>query len=127
MAAPTEQIEGSILHDLKQLMGMEWDDNTFDLDLKLSANAIFLDLQQIGVGPKDGFEIEDHTTMWDAYLANDKNLNAVKSYMHLRLRLILDPPANGFLVTSLEKQIEKLEWRLQVKMDPVAEREVVDV
>lgn len=118
MADPTEQVKDSILHDVKQMLGQEWDDNTFDLDIKNHINSVFSDLNQIGVGPVDGFEIEDHATLWDEYIGTSKNLNAVKSYIYLRMRLLFDPPANGFLVTSQEKQIEKAEWRLMVLVDP---------
>jgi len=115
--APTE---GSILTDIKQLLGQESDDSSFDLDIMIHINSVFFDLQQIGVGPKDGFEITDASTTWDAYLGSNKNLNAVKTLIYLKVRLIFDPPTNGFLVTSYEKQIEKLEWRLMVEMDPPA-------
>ena len=118
MAGPTEQIEDSILHDVKQMVGQEWDDLTYDLDIKTHINATFLELQQIGVGPAGGFEIDDENTLWDAYLGANKNLNAVKSYIYIRVRLLFDPPTNSFLVESLQKQIDKLEWRLMVEMDP---------
>ena len=115
-----ETVEDSILNSIKQLLGQESDDSTFDLDIMLHINSVFLDLQQVGVGPKDGFEITDASTTWDAYLGSNKNLNAVKTYIYMKVRLIFDPPTNGFLVTSYEKQIEKLEWRLMVQMDPPA-------
>lgn len=118
MAEPTTQVKDSILHDVKQMVGQEWDDTTFDLDIKNHINSVFFDLQQIGVGPSSGFEILDHTALWPAYLGTDKNLNAVKSYIYLRLRLLFDPPTNGFLVSSLKEQADKMEWRLMVHMDP---------
>jgi hypothetical protein len=113
-----EQIKDSILQDVKQMVGQEWDDTSYDLDIKTHINSVFLDLQQLGVGPSDGFEIQDASTKWDAYLGSNKNLNAVKSYIYIRVRLLFDPPTNSFLVQSLEKQVEKMEWRLQVEMDP---------
>lgn len=118
MADPTEQIANSILHDVKQMVGQEWDDTTYDLDIKTHINSTFFDLQQIGVGPASGFAIEDENTLWDVYLLGNKNLNAVKSYIYIRVRLLFDPPTNSFLVDSLQKQVDKLEWRLMVEMDP---------
>lgn len=112
------QIEDSILHDVKQMVGQEWDDTTYDLDIKTHINSVFLDLQQIGVGPSSGYEISGASDKWDAYLVGNKNLNAVKSYIYIRVRLLFDPPTNSFLVESLQKQIDKLEWRLMVEMDP---------
>lgn len=121
MAEPTAQLANSILHDVKQMVGQEWDDTTYDLDIMTHINSVFLDLQQIGVGSNDGFSISDYSTKWDAYLGTDKNLNAVKSYIYIRVRLLFDPPTNGFLVTSLEKQAERMEWRLMVHNDPPVE------
>lgn len=112
------QIENSILHDIKQLLGQEFDDPSYDLDIKLHINSVFFTLQQLGVGPKDGFEIEDETTKWEGFLGSNKNLNAVKSYVYLKTRLLFDPPTNGFLVTNYEQQIAQLEWRLMVELDP---------
>lgn len=117
MPDPTEQIENSILHDMKQMVGQEWDDNTYDLDLKIHINTVFFDLTQIGVGPSTGFSIDGPETKWDEFVSEPKSLHAIKSYMHLRMRLLFDMPANGFLVTSIEKQIEKMEVRLQMESD----------
>lgn len=119
MAEPEAQIKDSILHDVKQMIGQEWDDSSYDLDIMVHINSVFFDLNQIGVGPKDGFSILDATTKWDAYIGASKNLLAVKSYIYIRVRLLFDPPTNGFLVTSLNEQVAKLEWRLMVECDPV--------
>ena len=113
------QIDNSILHDIKQLLGQEWDDTTYDLDIKLHINSVFFNLNQINVGPPEGFSIADETILWDAYIGDSKNLEAVKTYIYIRVRLLFDPPTNGFLVTSLEKQADKLEWTLMVEADPV--------
>lgn len=118
MADPDSQIKDSILHDVKQMVGQEWDDSTYDVDIQTHINSIFFDLQQIGVGPEEGFAIDGPEVKWDAYLGSDKNLNAVKSYIYIRVRLLFDPPTNGFLVTSLQQQADKLEWRLMVHTDP---------
>jgi hypothetical protein len=113
------QTKDSILHDIKQMLGVEWDDETFDLDIKNHINTVFFNLNQINVGPADGFVIEDETTLWDAYIGTSKkNLHAVKTYIYIRVRLVFDPPTTGPLVAALEKQAEKLEWTLMVEMDP---------
>ena len=118
MAAPTEQIEDSILHDVKQMIGQEWDDPTYDLDIKTHINTIFLDLQQIGVGPDAGHSITGPEDKWQALLGEDKNLNAVKSYIYARVRMLFDPPSTGPLMNSLQAQIDKMEFRLLVQTDP---------
>lgn len=111
------QIKNSILHDVKQMIGQEWDDPTFDLDIITHINSVFFTLQQLGVGTDAGFAITDETTLWDAYLAGNLNLNAIKTYIYLRVRLMFDPPANGFLVDTIQKQIDQLEWRINVETE----------
>lgn len=113
------QIANSILHDIKQMLGQEWDDPTYDLDITNHINTVFFNLNQIGVGPTEGFVIEDASVLWDEYIGTNKNLYAVKTYIYNNVRLSFDPPANVFLVTSIQKQIDKLEWTLMVEMDPV--------
>ena len=118
MAEPTEQIEDSILHDVKQLIGQEWDDPTFDLDIMTHINSVFLDLQQIGVGPEEGYSISSADDKWAVLFKGDKNLNAVKTYIYGKVRLVFDPPSTGPLLNSLQAQLDKIEWRLMVQTDP---------
>ncbi|AWN03255.1 hypothetical protein PBI_CAMILLE_8 [Microbacterium phage Camille] len=126
MADATEQIDNSILHDIKQMLGQEWDDTTYDLDMKILINGIFFNLHQVGVGPSDGFQIEDHTTLWSAFTGvTPQQLNAVKEYIFLRAKLAFDPGSNGFLITNLEKQADKLEWTLMVSADPPVPQSVL--
>ena len=118
MAEPTEQIEDGILHDVKQLIGQEWDDPTFDLDIVTHINSVFLDLQQIGVGSEEGYSISGPDDKWEVLLKGDKNLNAVKTYIYGKVRLVFDPPSTGPLLNSLQAQLDKIEWRLMVQTDP---------
>lgn len=108
----------SILQDVKQMVGQEWDDDTYDTDIMIHINAVFFTLNQLGVGPEDGFSISDKDQLWSSYTTPPRNLDAVKSYIYLRVRLLFDPPTNSFLVTSLQKQVDQIEWRLMVDMDP---------
>ena len=119
MPEPTEQLEDSILHDVKQLVGQSWDETDYDLDIMTHINSVFLDLQQIGVGPKEGYSISTYEDKWTDFLKGDPNLNAVKSYVYGKVRLLFDPPQTGPLMQSLQAQIDKIEWRLMVQVDPV--------
>lgn len=109
----------SILNSTKKILGMAPEFKAFDLDLVTHINSVFSDLEQIGVGPAGGFFIEDETTEWGDLLGSDPRLNRVKSYVYLRVRLLFDPPATSFAITSLEKQAEQMEFRLMVATDPV--------
>ncbi len=102
----------SILDGTKKILGIGPEHEMFDYDIMTHINSVFATLHQLGIGPSGGFMIEDNSSKWDDYLEGKKNLNAVKTYVYLRVRLLFDPPANSFLVTSLNEQRQELEWRL---------------
>lgn len=111
-------MEDSILINIKKILGIDASYDAFDLDIITHINTVFSDLQQLGVGPDRGFMIEDSTATWTEYFAdNDVNWNAVKTYVYLRVRLLFDPPSTSYHITAIEKQIEKLEWRLNVRRE----------
>lgn len=117
MPEPTEQIENSILHDIKQMLGQEWDDPTYDVDIKNHINTVFFNLNQIGIGPVGGFNISGPENLWDEYIGTRLNLHAVKTYIWIRVKMLFDPPATGPLMQSLQAQADKLEWTLNVEAE----------
>lgn len=110
-------METSILKSVKKVLGLEADYTAFDLDVLMHINSVFTILQQLGIGPDAGFAIEDDTATWDTFLGADPKLNSVKSYVYLRVRLLFDPPQTSFVLQSMEKQIQELEWRLNVQRE----------
>ena len=103
----------SILDTTKKMLAIEADDIGFDLDIITHINSVFMTLQQLGIGPVEGFMIEDKDANWASFLAVDK-FNAVKSYMYLKVRLLFDPPSSGSVLSSFERQITEMEFRLNV-------------
>lgn len=110
----------SILTSTKKLLGIEADQTVFDTDIIFSINAAFSTLSQLGVGPVNGFAIEDDSTTWDTYLGTNLDLSAVKIYVYLRVRLIFDPPTTSYLIESLKEQAKELEWRLNTVREGVS-------
>lgn len=104
----------SILNSTKKVLGIAEDDDSFDLDILMHINTVFTTLHQLGIGPLDGFMIEDSETTWSDYLEDNTNLNAVKSYMYVRVKLLFDPPSTSFAIEAMQKQITEFEWRLNV-------------
>jgi len=107
-------VDQSILDSVKKMVGVDPSLTVFDLDILTHINTVFADLEQLGVGPVGGFMIEDNVPTWDAFLAGDVRISSVKSYVYFRVRLMFDPPQTGYLVDSMQKQVEKMEWRLNV-------------
>lgn len=104
----------SILTSTKNTLGVEEDYTAFDPQIIMHINSVFSTLQQLGIGPEAGFQIEDADAAWSDFLGTDLRLNAVKTYMYLRVRLLFDPPSTPHAITAFEKQIEQAEWRLNV-------------
>ena len=107
-------MEQSILTSTKKILGISEDYTVFDLDIITHINTAFSTLTQLGVGPVDGFMIEGAGEVWTDFdpIDDDRQYNAVKSYIFLRVRLLFDPPTTSYLITATEKQIQELEWRL---------------
>lgn len=105
---------GSILTTTKKILGITEDDESFDVDVLTFINTVFADLSQLGVGPENGFAIEDKTVMWATYLGDDLNMNQVPTYMYFRTRLMFDPPATQAAINAMQAQVDKLEFRLSV-------------
>jgi hypothetical protein len=110
-------VTDSILDSAKKVLGVGPTDTSFDLDIVMHINTVFSVLNQLGIGPDAGYMIEDNTATWGAFIGTDPRLNSVKTYVYLRVRLLFDPPTTSFVIDSLTKQIQELEWRLNVKRE----------
>jgi hypothetical protein len=108
-------MEQSILISTKKILGLPQDYTVFDLDVITHINTAFSTLTQLGVGPPEGFMIEDESEVWDDFInPPDHQYNSVKSYVFLKVRQLFDPPQTSYLITAMEQQIKELEWRLNV-------------
>jgi hypothetical protein len=110
-------MEQSILKSTKKILGVDPDDTSFDLDIITHINAAFSHLQQLGIGPEAGFEIEDATTTWENFLGANARLpiqSAVKTSVYLQVRYIFDPPQLSHVLAAMERQIEQSDWRLSI-------------
>jgi hypothetical protein len=121
MADPI-QVADSILDTTKKMVGFDWDYTAFDIDIITHINSIFFTLQQLGVGPTAGFSITDNTKTWAEYTAGD-SIEAVKSYLYLKVRMLFDPPANSFTLDAMKNAATEFEWRLNVHTEGVRWRE----
>lgn len=102
----------SILSTIKKMLGVDDDYYGFDNDIIVGINTCLMNLNQLGIGPSDPFVIVDYTELWSDLLVDSTNFEAVKSYIHLKTRLLFDPPTNSFLIESINKLISEIEWRL---------------
>ena len=105
----------SILTSIKKLLGIAEENTDFDADIIMHINSVFTTLTQLGVGPSEGFYIEDECSVWQDFISDLNKLQAVKTYMYLKIRLLFDPSSLGSsTLAAYERQIQELEWRLNV-------------
>lgn len=112
------RVTDSILNSTKAALGIVPTYTAFDDQVIMYINTAFSTLHQLGVGPDEGFSIEDDMTTWDEYLEGNKVLNMVITYVHMNVRLMFDPPTNSFATTAMKEQMKELEWRINVAVDP---------
>lgn len=107
----------SILTSIKKLLGIAEEYEHFDSDLIMHINSVFMVLNQLGVGPAEGFSITDKTETWEDFTQNNLMIQSVKSYVYLKVRLLFDPPSSSAVMESINRQISELEWRLNLSVD----------
>lgn len=115
-------MEDSILTSIKKMLGVTQECTDFDVDIIIHINTALSILTQLGVGPPEGFFIEDATTTWDDYINGDSSFNDVKTYIYLKVKTIFDPPQSSVIMAAYKETIKELEWRLNVtaETDPVS-------
>jgi hypothetical protein len=120
--APVERMpqDQSILASIKKILNLHDTYTEFDTDVVLHINSVFPVLQQLGIGPANGFMIDGREVSWSEYLGDDLNLNNVKTYVALRVRMLFDPPGTSYHINAMEEQIKELEWRLNVHREGTA-------
>ena len=104
----------SILTSIKQLLGIE-DDNHFDDDIVKHINSVLMILNQLGVGPAEGFKITGDYETWNDFIPEDQNLEMVKSYVYLRVKSLFDlSTTSSAVIDSMNRASTEFEWRLNV-------------
>lgn len=108
----------SILTSIKKMLGITEEYKHFDADLIMHINSVFMILNQLGVGSTKGFTIKGEDEIWTDFIPENPQLELVKSYMHLKVKLLFDPPLGSAVIEVMNRQISEFEWRLNVAVDP---------
>ena len=108
----------SILTSIKKMLGIAEDYTHFDADIAMHINSVFMTLRQLGVGPSTGFRIEDKNALWSDFIpSDDLTMEAVKTYMYLKVRLVFDPPTSSAAMTAMQEMAKEYEWRLNASAE----------
>lgn len=109
-----DQMDESILQSIEKLLGLENSYTAFDTDLIIHINSVFMILNQLGVGPEDGYRITGSLNTWSEFTDDELQFESVKSYVYLKVRLLFDPPQNSAHLNAIQQSISEFEWRLNV-------------
>lgn len=105
-------MDKSILNNVKKALGFAADYTAFDVDIILHINSSFAIVTQMGLGPVDGFAIEDATPTWDDLGLTLEQVGLVKSYIFLKVKFLFDPPTLSHLITAMQQVVDEYETRL---------------
>lgn len=104
----------SILDSTKNTLSIPASYDVYDGQIIMHINSVFSTLHQLGIGPNPSYSISDDTETWEDFIGTTVNINSVKTYMYLKVRMLFDPPSTSFAIAAMEKQIEELEFRLNL-------------
>ena len=107
----------SILTTIKKMLGIGETDTSFDTDIIVHINTAMMILNHMGIGPEETFLITGATETWESFLGTTKNIDGVKSYVYLKVKLLFDPPTSSFVLEANNRIISELEWRLNNTTD----------
>ncbi len=107
----------SILTSIKQLLGIGETYTHFDAEITMDINTAFSMLTQIGAGPATGFSISDKTSVWTDFIPDMSKVEMIKSYVHLKVKLLFDPPSSSAIIEVINREITQLEWRINVAVN----------
>lgn len=115
----------SILDTIKQMLGIDPTDTSFDSELIVFINSSLSTVQKFGVGV-EGYKISGQTNTWVEFVGDRTDIEELKTNIYLRVRLIFDPPSNSFAVKAIQDQINEGNFYLELyRTKPIVE-EVID-
>lgn len=105
-------MENSILTSTKKILGIDENYTSFDLDIITHINSTFSIVNQLGIGPPEGFFIEDSGPEWADLELPENQISMLRTYLFLKVRMLFDPPTTSFHIEAMNKQIQEHEYRL---------------
>lgn len=115
------EVNDSILRSIKKLLGVDPTMDMFDLDICMNINSALANLNQIGLGPHEGFYVNGPEDKWSDFLGvNDMHvLQNAKQYVYIWVKRVFDPPGATNHLTALDNTIKELEWRISTGREEI--------
>lgn len=108
---------GSILTTIKKMLGITEDYKHFDSDIIVYINSALMTLNQLGVGPKKPASITSELETWSGIFENLSDIESVKTFIYIKVRVIFDPPSSSYVLEALNRQADELAFRLNVQVE----------
>ena len=105
-------MEGPILSSVKELLGISYEDESFDFEILMHINATLAVLFQMGVEEAGDTPVIDITTTWRELFGDRTDLEMVKTYIYFKVKSMFDPPTNSAGLESLNRVMKEFEWRI---------------
>mgnify|MGYP003563861652 FL=1 len=105
-------MEGPILSSVKELLGISYEDESFDFEILMHINATLAILFQMGVDEAGDTPVIDITTTWRELFGDRTDLEMVKTYIYFKVKSMFDPPTNSAGLESLNRVMKEFEWRI---------------
>ena len=105
-------MEGPILSSVKELLGISYEDESFDFEILMHINATLAILFQMGVEEVGDTPVIDITTTWRELFGDRTDLEMVKTYIYFKVKSMFDPPTNSAGLESLNRVMKEFEWRI---------------
>ena len=106
----------SVLTTIKKMLGIDEEYTHFDVDITIHINTALMILSQLGVSLSKNFII-DKDDEWTDLIGDVDSIEAMKTYMYLKVKLMFDPPATSFAIEAIERQISELTFRLNIQVE----------
>lgn len=119
-------MEDSILNSTKKILGIGADYTAFDLDILTLINSTLSIVEQLGISFEPDFAVEDETASWSDLELPQNQLNLIRTYVFLKVRMLFDPPNTGYLIDAMNKQIAEYETRLNLLREEALPPTVVE-
>jgi len=113
----------SILLSIKKLNNVAADYTAFDDDFVMYINTALSDLNQVGIGPYEGYAIVNEDDLWEDFLGDDPRRNQARTFVGLKVRLMFDPPASSFAIEMMQGQLEEHLYRLKLAQGDIEAEE----
>ena len=105
-------MEGPILSSIKELLGISYEDESFDFEILMHINTTLAILFQMGVDEAGDTPVIDITTTWRELFGDRTDLEMVKTYIYFKVKSMFDPPTNSAGLESLNRVMKEFEWRI---------------